>query len=250
MGLPKSFFESSEVSNDPNVNIIDFHNHRNVIWRKIVDDFYKSNNALVVISGTVVKLGKPYNNSIILTIENTENKTLSIYIKNRNIIIGEALKGSSVTIKGYFNVYKNPKLDNGVVQMNAVEVKVSNNSKKDIKEFIDYVNKKKKKRKINISKNKKYKIALLTSKGSEAREDIKNVLDSRFTVVEYFTNLFDKSDIANQLKKLNQSDFDIIIISRCGIDMINVFDDQEVVNEIFNSISKSNRQCCIGKSLG
>lgn len=237
--LPKNLIEKSIEILGPEMNADNFNETRNNIWRKIESDFNNSNYKQNEIFITGKVSGSPKflkNGGVVFQIKDTNGNSISVYSHDRDSVTNYIQLNSVVGIKGKYQMYRNSNFSSDCsLQFLAREITNLKMIRKDIKPLKDFIEMHKSKKKIKYFGKRKIRIALITSENSEAREDIRRSISKYYEVHEHFVNLYSHEEIAEKVKFLNISDYDIIMLSRGGTEKLEVFNKYEILNELFQS---------------
>lgn len=237
--LPKDLIEKSVEILGPEMSSDNFNETRNKAWRKVESDFNNSNfnKATIFITGKVIGAPKFFKNGAVLfQIKDVEGNGINVYSHNKNNIKNYVQSGSVVGVKGRYQMYRNPNFsDDCTLQFLANEITNLKMIRQDIKPLAEFIGIHKPKKKIKFLGKKKIRIALITSEGSEAREDIRKSLNKYFDLHEHFVNLFNHEDISEKIRQLSGADYEIIMLSRGGTEKLEVFNNYELLNALFQS---------------
>ncbi|MBF4694252.1 exodeoxyribonuclease VII large subunit [Fusibacter ferrireducens] len=233
--LPRELVEKMTSYLGKEMSQNNFHLHREKVWQRIIDQFYKENKTEVFVKGTVVKIKDIGPVGRNFEIKDAQGQTITIYCQNIRIMKNTVTIGSTIGVKGYYNLYKNDYRHDGELQIKANEITNLEETRWDIQPFKEFIDENRKRHKIRFFAKNKNKLALITSENSEAREDIKKVLCKHYKIEEHFVNLFDVDSISKKIEALDESDCDIILISRGGMDRLSVFNAYSILNAIYKS---------------
>lgn len=233
--LPRDLVEKMTLYLGKEMSQNNYHQHREEIWQRIIDQFYKEHKAELFVKGTVSKIKNIGSVGRNFEIKDDRGQTITIYCQNIRMMKNTVTIGSTIGVKGYYNLYKNDYRHDGELQIKANEITNLEETRWDIQPFKEFIDENRKHNKIRFFTKNKTKLALITSENSEAREDIKKVLCKHYKMEEHFVNLFDVESISKKIEALNESDCEIILISRGGMDKLSVFNAYPILNAIYKS---------------
>lgn len=232
--LPAELVEQMTSSLGNEMERSGFNQIRDSVWNEIIDRFYEENREEVFVKGKVTKINAYKNGARTMELTERGNKII-VYCPGKKELKNNIELGTEVSVKGHFSIYKNQMMSDGKLQIQATEVKNLGREKWDIKPFKKYIKKNKKTKKLRFWRRQRVRIALITSKNSEARKDILNVVGRFYEVEEHFVNLYNPKEIAAKISVLNDSEYDVILISRGGMERLEVFNSYPILNEIYKS---------------
>lgn len=231
--LPKGLITSFH---DEAQDITNFRIKREEVWDEIISSFQSEKQDEISVKGKVTQIKNYTRNSRLIEIkELLGSERIKVFCHDLKQSCETIEIGSTISVKGYFDFYKNSGMENGVLQIRATDVVDMEIPQNDLTPFYKYIKSHRTKRKVKFLNKKTIRIALVTSKGSAAIKDIIDVLDAFYDVELYPVNLYDTDEIAETLRLLSKSACDVILISRGGLERIEVFNAYKILNEIYKS---------------
>ncbi|HAQ39628.1 MAG TPA: hypothetical protein DCM73_01540 [Clostridiales bacterium] len=199
--------------------------------KEFILDGIIANNAYYI-NGDENKLG--------FNLEDEYGFSLKVYIsdKNKLSVHKEDLKsGNRVTIKCIPYINRNGYIHNyDILQVRAIGVDLQFDYENCKTESAKKIKDLKNVRRLNFYGKETIGVYIVAPNGEslhDVQESFKN--NNFFKLYCQIVNTSDASEIASAIQDANESDIEIIVITRGGIENLQVFDDELIINEILKS---------------
>ena len=224
------------------IEILTIDEAKDIFVQSLKGSFY--NNPLMrnhyTIKGTITGNINKHSFGTNFKIVSESGNSIGIFL-SKNIDTSELESGLEVGLFGMFNLYENKLNDLDMLQFKASRIKILSHKEDKKAQVLEIIKSRgyleKPKKRISFAVENDFKIAVITSKTSEAIKDIRNNLRNPFfTVTEHYVDLYNPTDIANMITSVdNHRAYDVIMLARGGVNKTEVFDSIEILEAIYNA---------------
>lgn len=181
-----------------------------------------------VLTGTVLDRPKHFRGGQTVFKLKCDTGVITVYMPQHGTNIRQ---WETVTLRGDYRLYQ-PAYAKDTVQIQfSANTLITRHRQKAPAQ----VKRRRRRRRLSFRGRKTVSIALVTSAHSEARLDIQNNLHRYYTLEEQFVNLLDPHAIARAISAVEETDVDVVLISRGGVDGLHVFNHLAVTEAVGKS---------------